>query len=97
MAKIPRFTEIASALEVSIARVIPVIWRGIFDRTAIEAAYAPYADANEGYVIRLAESFAYGNFRSSVAKWVRPNHVAATVHNWRSGWYPSLENVNRKK
>ena len=86
--------EYAALLDIP---TVPVIWRGAFDREAIEAAYAPYAEKHEGYVVRIAESFAYGDFKNSVAKWVRPNHVAATVHNWRSGWYPSPENVNRKR
>lgn len=35
----------------------------------------------EGYVVRLANSFHYSNFRTSCAKYVRPNHVQ-TDENW---------------
>ena len=39
---------------------------------------------SEGYVIRVADSFKYGEFRKSVAKYVRKNHVQTTKH-WRAG------------
>ena len=34
----------------------------------------------EGYVVRLAERFAYADFAQSVAKWVRAQHVQTTQH-----------------
>lgn len=34
----------------------------------------------EGYVVRLANSFHYDDFQASVAKWVRPNHVNSDQH-----------------
>ena len=34
----------------------------------------------EGYVVRLANSFHYDDFKSAVAKWVRPNHVTSDQH-----------------
>jgi RNA ligase len=39
---------------------------------------------DEGYVIRLAGSFKYSEFKSSVAKFVRAGHVQTTKH-WRAG------------
>jgi len=39
----------------------------------------------EGYVVRVCDSFAYGEFSKSIAKFVRKNHVQDTVHNWRRG------------
>lgn len=41
-------------------------------------------ETDEGYVIRLADSFTYGQFRKSVAKFVRKGHVQTTKH-WRAG------------
>lgn len=38
----------------------------------------------EGLVVRLAGSFRYGDFKRSVAKWVRAGHVQTTKH-WRAG------------
>ncbi|MBO9489792.1 RNA ligase family protein [Endozoicomonas sp. G2_1] len=34
----------------------------------------------EGYVVRLADSFHFDQFAQSVAKWVRPNHVSTNKH-----------------
>lgn len=54
--------------------------------------YGPYADFNryliwprEGYVIRLASGFEMKDFQTSVAKYVRPNHVQANAKHWASG------------
>lgn len=74
---------------------VPVIYDGPFDQAAIAEAYAPLAAANEGFVVRLKDGLSSREFRSSVGKWVRLNHVAATVHNWRTGWYESESTVNR--
>jgi uncharacterized FlgJ-related protein len=38
----------------------------------------------EGYVVRLADGFSYGEFRKSVAKFVRKDHVTTTKH-WTHG------------
>lgn len=39
-----------------------------------------YASTHEGYVIRLAGSFSYSEFRKSVGKYVRKNHVQTHGH-----------------
>lgn len=41
-------------------------------------------ERDEGYVIRVADAFKYGEFKSSVAKYVRAGHVQTTRH-WRAG------------
>lgn len=38
----------------------------------------------EGYVVRLADSFAYDDFARSIGKWVRPHHVQTDSH-WMHG------------
>jgi hypothetical protein len=48
----------------------------------IERKLDPKRD--EGYVIRVADSFTYGQFKNSVAKYVRAGHVQTTKH-WRAG------------
>jgi hypothetical protein len=65
---------------------VPVLYDGIYDETAIKALYNPKTDwqTREGYVIRVADGFAYGQFRTSVAKFVRKNHVQ-TVKHWMHG------------
>lgn len=35
---------------------------------------------SEGYVVRLVDSFDFGMFDRSVAKWVRPSHVSTDKH-----------------
>jgi hypothetical protein len=34
----------------------------------------------EGYVVRIADSFNFNNFAQCVSKWVRTNHVATDQH-----------------
>lgn len=52
---------------------VPVIYRGIYDKKKLDTAFAPHAATNEGYVVRLAGEFNYGQFRKSVAKYVQPS------------------------
>jgi hypothetical protein len=40
-------------------------------------------EVNEGYVIRLADTFNIKDFQQSVGKFVRPNHVQTDEH-WMS-------------
>jgi hypothetical protein len=65
-------------------QTVPVLYRGVFDAANLRSFEAPaiYADEPEGWVIRVADRFAYGEFRNSTAKWVRPNHVQTDEH-WR--------------
>jgi len=62
------------------------IWRGVFDEKAIKALYDPEKDWGrcEGYVVRLAGSFHYRDFRKAVAKFVRQGHVQTDDH-WMKG------------
>jgi hypothetical protein len=91
------FEMIGGAAGMSITPV-PVLYDGIFDLKEIERAWKELlvrdvADADnrggqvqerEGYVIRLADGFSYKDFRKSVAKWVRANHVQTDTH-WMHG------------
>lgn len=64
---------------------VPILHDGAFDMQIIkdiEKELDPTKD--EGYVIRVADAFSYGQFKSSVAKYVRANHVQTTKH-WRAG------------
>ena len=65
---------------------VPVIWRGIWDEKTIRALYDPARDwdTREGYVVRLADSFTFNEFKHSVAKFVRAGHVQTAKHHWRS-------------
>ncbi|UTU09200.1 hypothetical protein CcrJ4_gp453 [Caulobacter phage J4] len=64
---------------------VPVIYDGVFDEAAIKALYdAKTWDTCEGYVLRVARSFSYGEFRACVGKFVRAGHVQTTKH-WKHG------------
>jgi len=60
---------------------VPVLYRGLWDEKTIRALYDPKS-GKEGYVIRVAEKFDYGQFRFAMGKFVRKNHVA-TSHHWK--------------
>lgn len=64
---------------------VPVLWRGVWNEKLIRDLYDPTKrDLCEGYVVRLASSFRYGEFKRSVAKFVREGHVQTAKHHWRS-------------
>ena len=64
---------------------VPVLYDGIYDEAKIKALYNKENwQSKEGYVIRLADRFSYGDFRKSVCKYVRKNHIQ-TVKHWMHG------------
>lgn len=62
--------------------VVPTIYRGEWDEAMIKRLFRSTlnGDECEGYVVRVAEEFAYGRFRNCVAKYVRKNHVKTDQH-----------------
>lgn len=72
--------------------VVPVLYQGLFNQQLIEKLYAPTFDENEceGYVLRLADKFSYGNFRKSLAKYVRACHVSTNTHWIKQKIQPNL-------
>jgi hypothetical protein len=62
--------------------VVPVLYDGIWDASTIKSLYDEKndKDVHEGYVVRLADSFEYRDFKTSVAKFVRANHVSSQKH-----------------
>lgn len=64
--------------------VVPVLYEGIWDMDKInEITSKVNTDEMEGYVIRLKDSFHYSEFKNSVCKYVRKNHVQTSNH-WTS-------------
>lgn len=64
---------------------VPVIYDGIYDEKKIRALEKDLQwDTDEGYVVRLADSFKYSEFKTSIAKFVRKGHVQTSKH-WRAG------------
>jgi hypothetical protein len=62
---------------------VPVLWRGIWDEEKVRSLAPTDTNHHEGYTVRVADSFTYGSFRRSIAKWVRPHHVQ-TTHGWKT-------------
>jgi hypothetical protein len=64
---------------------VEVLYDGPFDLLLIRRV-EPFMnwESDEGYVIRVADAFGYGQFKNSVAKYVRAGHVQTTKH-WRAG------------
>ncbi len=64
---------------------VPVLYDGLFSIEKLKDIEKGLNwEKDEGYVIRLAASFTYSQFKSSVAKYVRKGHVQTTKH-WRAG------------
>lgn len=60
---------------------VPVLYDGEFDEDWLRALDGALdLEVCEGYVVRLAASFAYADFGVSVAKWVRRDHVQTDQH-----------------
>jgi len=64
---------------------MPVLYNDFWDTANIRnlERYLKWEN-NEGYIVRVAHSFPYSQFRRSVAKFVRKGHVQTTKH-WRAG------------
>lgn len=67
--------EYASLLNLT---MVPVLYKGIYDEAKIKSLYKSEINGNkcEGYVVRLADEFTYGEFRKSVAKFVNAEFAA---------------------
>lgn len=64
---------------------VEVLYDGVYNEEKIKKLYNPKDwETMEGYVIRLAQSFSYAQFRNSVSKFVRKNHILTTKH-WMVG------------
>ena len=61
---------------------VPILYRGIFDIDLIKNIKID-PNKQEGFVVRLADSFKYSDFNKSVVKWVRKGHVQTDAH-WSS-------------
>ncbi len=55
------------------------LYRGLWDESLIRDLVVD-TERSEGYVVRLAGEFHFGDFSESVAKWVRPKHVQTDQH-----------------
>jgi hypothetical protein len=62
---------------------VPVLYDGLWDLNIVSKMDRDLdPEKDEGFVVRLADSFAYDDFGISVAKYVRKGHVQTDKH-WR--------------
>lgn len=60
---------------------VPVLFEGIMTENLIQSIVDSLdTEKQEGFVIRLSDSFEIGSFGRSVAKWVRKGHVQTEKH-----------------
>jgi hypothetical protein len=71
---------------------VPTLYQGIWDEEKILALATTTHDGDEceGYVVRLADPFHYKDFRRSVGKFVRKDHVRTHGH-----WTKRIVEYNR--
>ena len=75
---------------------VPVIYDGIYDKDKIIETFSKYEKEHEGFVIRIADEFNYGEFRRCVAKFVRPE-FRQIVNNSHGHWISKKVTVNKLK
>jgi uncharacterized LabA/DUF88 family protein len=62
-------------------KTVPVLYSGVYNYQTIKEIQSKMDfSRNEGYVVRLADSFRMKDFSKSVAKYVRANHVQTDEH-----------------
>jgi hypothetical protein len=62
-----------------------IIYDGVWDEAKIKALWTEKDwEMKEGYVVRIADGYHYGDFRNVVAKFVRKGHIQTTQH-WMLG------------
>ena len=61
--------------------MVPVIYRGLWNERAVrDLPETLDFKHQEGFVVRLAQSFSFADFSHSIAKWVRKGHVQTDQH-----------------
>jgi len=62
---------------------VPVIYDGVWDEMFFRSIHSKLdPEKDEGFVVRLADSYHYDDFARSIAKFVRKGHVQTDKH-WR--------------
>jgi hypothetical protein len=71
---------------------VPVLYRGPWNPKLINSTcmgdHSRFGGEQEGYVIRNAAEFKFGDFQNNVVKYVRSNHVQTDEH-WAKNWIPN--------
>ena len=69
--------------EIAQIKYVPVLYDEVFDNCDLNSLYtgvSTYGPIQEGFVIRLYDSFTMDTFNTSVAKYVRAGHVQTDEH-----------------
>lgn len=64
-------------------QLVPVLYEGIFDEEEIKKLYTKKSvcgGEQEGYVVRISESFEMKDFQKALSKFVRKGHVQTNEH-----------------
>jgi hypothetical protein len=73
---------------------VPVLYRGMYDEKLIKNIALSW-DNHEGYVVRSASEFSFGEFKKYVAKCVRKGHIQTTKH-WMHGQKMEVNELKEK-
>lgn len=78
--------------------IVPTIYEGIYDKDTIHKLYESKYKGNncEGYVIRLADEFTYGEFKNSLMKYVDPV-FREKINNSHGHWISKKIEPNKLK
>ena len=81
-------TEWAALLDLP---MVPVLYRGVWNEKLVRASFPETYDGDptEGYVVRPAAEFGYGDFRRLVGKYVRAGHNNMHGRKMRSDFTPN--------
>ena len=78
---------------------VPVLYRGMWDENKVKECWTKKSKLGgnqEGYVVRVTESFEYDDFGSNVAKYVNPEFKQAFAeHHWSQ--YDVVPNLLKEK
>jgi ATP-dependent RNA circularization protein (DNA/RNA ligase family) len=58
---------------------VPILWRGKYNEEFIRN-FKVNTEIQEGFVVRIADSFKFEDFEKSIAKYVRKGHVVTDDH-----------------
>lgn len=62
---------------------VPILYEGIFDeKVLIDIIKKMDFEKQEGFVMRISDSFFYKDFHKSLTKYVRKDHVKTVKHHW---------------
>lgn len=62
---------------------VEVLFDGIYNDKTIRSIRGD-SKHDEGYVMRIADAFSYGEYRQKVGKFVRANHIRTVKHHWQA-------------